>query len=356
MNQYGVICQIGSGSYGKVYKIIRKRDKKEFIWKEMRLEGIPENGRMLIENEINILKELNHPNIVKQYETFTDDSNSKLYIVMEYCEKGDLDKLILQNKNNRNIVDEQLIWDILFQTLNALNYIHNDKKILHRDIKPSNIFLDKDYNIKLGDFGLSRKYYNQYANTILGTPLYMAPEMLEKKQYNVEADIWALGCSIYELTNFVVPFDAPNMEILLNKINNGPPKRINNIYSEYLWKIVSEMLTPDYTKRPSSSQLLGECNEIISIRNNIFNIKNKNEVQAKWDRLMVYDIALQVKQKEQEDKDKIFNIKDRELKEREQKILEKEMLVNEAYKEMLAKHKLNETNKMLNLNAFNTLF
>jgi NIMA (never in mitosis gene a)-related kinase len=171
---------------------------------------------------------------------------------MEYCEKGDLDKLILQNKNNRNIVVEQLIWDILFQTLNALNYIHNDKKILHRDIKPSNIFLDKDYNIKLGDFGLSRKYYNQYANTILGTPLYMAPEMLEKKQYNVEADIWALGCSIYELTNFVVPFDAPNMEILLNKINNGPPKRINNIYSEYLWKIVSEMLTPDYTKRPSS--------------------------------------------------------------------------------------------------------
>jgi len=354
MNQYEVICQIGSGSYGKVYKIIRKSDKKVLIWKEMRLEGIPENGRKLIENEISILRELDHPNIVKQYETFTDDSNSKLYIVMEYCEKGDLDKLILQNKNNNKFVDEDLIWDILVQSLNALKYMHNDRKILHRDIKPSNIFLDKYYKIKLGDFGLSRKYFTQYANTILGTPLYMAPEMLEKKQYNVEADIWALGCSIYELTNFVVPFEAQNMEILLNKIRNGPLKRINNIYSEYLWNIVSKMLIYDYKQRPSSSDLLEECNKIVSIRNNMFNIKNRNEIQAKWDQLMLYDLKLQMMERQVNERGQIMNIKDKELMEREQKVLEKEINVNKAFDEMIKKNKeLKAKNKMLNFNTFN---
>ena len=306
MNNYEVIGQIGSGSYGKVSKIIRKSDRKVLIWKEMRFEGISENGKKLIQNEINILRELNHPNIVKQYETFIDNSNSKLYIVMEYCEKGDLDKLILKNKNNNKLVDEELIWDIISQTLNALKYIHYDKKILHRDIKPSNIFLDINYNIKLGDFGLSRKYFTEYANTILGTPLYMAPEMLEKKQYNVEADIWALGCSIYELTTFVVPFDAPNMDILLNKIKSGPPKRINKIYSEYLWNIISKMLIYDYRKRPSSAELLEECNKIISLRNNIYNVKSRNEIQAKWDQLILYDLKLQIKEKEQKEIDRIM--------------------------------------------------
>jgi NIMA (never in mitosis gene a)-related kinase len=140
MNKYEVIAQIESRKNKRVCKIIRKRDRKLLIWKEMNLEGIPKNEKKLIENEINILRELNHPNIVKQYETLTDDSNSKLYIVMEYCKKGDLDKLILKSKNNKKVVDEELIWDILVQTLNALKYIHNEKKIIHRDIKPSNIF------------------------------------------------------------------------------------------------------------------------------------------------------------------------------------------------------------------------
>ena len=356
MKKYEVIGLIGNERNGRIYKIIRKSDKEMLLWKELRLELITGNEKRLIENEINILRELNHPNIVKQCETFMDDTGLKLNIVMEYCEKGDLDKLILQNKNNKNIIDEQLIWDILIQALNALNYMHNEKKILHNDIKPRNIFLDKNYNIKLGNFRLSQKYLNVYGNCIIGTIPYMSPELLEKKQSTFKADIWALGCSIYELATFVSPFDAPNMDIVLRKIKKGAPKITNNIYSEYLWNIISKMLIYDYIKRPSSSELLEECNAIISLRNNIFNIKNRNEVQAKWDKLIVYDIALQMKQKEQkeqEEKDKIYNKKDRELKEREQKILEKEMLVNEAYKEMLAKHKLNETNKMLNLNAFN---
>ena len=212
MEKYIALSEIGKGSFGRVIKIMRKSDNKILIWKELNCENISEKEKEFITNEIMILQELNHPNIVKQYEVIPDNINSKIYIVMEYCEEGDLDKLILKNKNNKQLIDENLIWDIIIQTLNALNYLHNEKKVLHRDIKPSNIFLDKDYKIKLGDFGLSRKYLFE-AKTILGTPLYLPPEILERKPYNEKADIWALGCSIYELTSFHTPYEAPNVNI-----------------------------------------------------------------------------------------------------------------------------------------------
>ena len=284
MDKYEVIGEIGKGSFGTVSKIKRKSDKKILIWKELKYEGISDKEKELIVNEISLLKEMNHPNIVKQYETINDERNFKLYIIMEFCDGGDLDKLILKNKFHKKLVDEKLIWDILIQILRALNYIHNEKKILHRDIKPSNIFLDKDYNIKLGDFGLSKKFINEYSNTIIGTPLYMSPELLERKPYNIKTDIWALGCSLYELATFSTPYEAPNMNVLLNKIKNGLPQRIDKTYSDELWNIISKMLTYDYNKRPSSLQLINDCCRIFFLKNR--NIRNYNK--KKWEELLSF--------------------------------------------------------------------
>ena len=128
MDKYEVIGEIGKGCFGRVSKIIRKSDKQILIWKELNYEGIPDKEKQLIINEINLLKEMNHPNIVKQYETIKDEINSKLYIVMEYCDGADLEKLILKNKLDKKYLKEEFIWDILFQALIALNYIHNEKK------------------------------------------------------------------------------------------------------------------------------------------------------------------------------------------------------------------------------------
>jgi len=354
MNKYEVIGLIESGKNERVYKILRKIDKKILILKEVRFEGLVDYEKKIIENEINILGELDHPNIVKQYETFKNDSNSKQYIVMEYCEKEDLDKIILQSKHNNKIVDEQIIWEILIQVLNALIYIHNDKKIIHGNIRPRSIFIDKNYNIKLTNFLLCQKHFNDYSNSIFGTLPYMSPEMIEKKQFNDKADIWALGCSIYELVTFVSPFDAPNMDIVLRKIKKGVPKKINNIYSEYLWNIVSKMLTTDYRKRPSSSELLEECKKVISIRNKIVYIKNRNQVQAEWDQ-MILNVAYQIMEKEQKEKekDKIMDINYKDLKQREQEVLklENEKCINEVFNEMLRKNKelkAKNINKMKN--------
>ena len=358
MDKYEVVSEIGKGSFGIVSKIIRKIDKKILIWKELKYEGISDKEKQLIINEINLLKEMNHPNVVKQYETINDERNSKLYIVMEYCDWGDLDKLILKNKFHKKFCDEKLIWDILIQILIALNYIHNEKKIVHRDIKPSNIFLDKDWNIKLGDFGLSKKFYSEYSNTIIGTPIYMSPELLERKPYNVKTDIWALGCSIYELATFSTPYEAPNMNVLLNKIRNGLPQRIDKTYSDELWNIISKMLTYDYNKRPSSLELIEEYDEYFSFKKIINN--DRNDIIKMYKQLyLLYKQKYEKIEKEQKEKEKKIkkreelvnrkaeeqNIKEVELNKKEKELEKKEKEQN--IKEMKLELKEREINKIL---------
>ena len=322
MDKYFVLNEIGSGSYGVVRKVKRKSDNKTLICKEIKLEGLSEKERELMANEMNILRELNHPNIVKQYETIKDYLHSKIYIIMEFCEGGDLDKLILKNKSNRKFIDENLIWDIAIQTLKALDYLHNDKKVLHRDIKPSNLFLDKNYNIKLGDFGLSRKYFTSYVKTILGTPLYMSPEILDNKPYNEKADIWALGCSIYELASFNPPHYASNQRLLKIKVQTEPIKRIDKKYSDDLWNFISKMLTYDYNYRPSTKELINQYNNIIKSKDK----NNLEDIQNKWEELLLYEENLKKKEKEQKEKEERFNLiqkqKENELKNKEKSLYE----------------------------------
>ena len=122
---------------------------------------------------------------------------------MEYCENGDLSKVIKRFENGKKgYMDEQLVWKILAQLCVALKACHLKKPnpILHRDIKPANVFLTKDNNVKLGDFGLSKELSSEskYASTNVGTPYYMSPEQVKEERYNHKSDIWSLGCIIYE--------------------------------------------------------------------------------------------------------------------------------------------------------------
>ena len=351
MDKYKVIGEIGKGCFGRVSKIIRTSDKQILIWKELNYEGIPDKEQQFIINEINILKEMNHPNIVKQYETIKDERNSKLYIVMEYCDGEDLEKLINKYKFHKKLVDEKLIWNILIQALRALNYIHNEKKILHRDIKPSNIFLDKNSNIKLGDFGLSKKFYNEYSNTIIGTPIYMSPELLERKPYNVKTDIWALGCSLYELATFSTPYEAPNMDVLLNKIRNGLPQRIDKTYSDELWSMISKMLTYDYNQRPSSLELINNCCRIFVLKyrnQRNYNQKKMEELQIFKQQLDKKCIELQKKDEKLREKEKIIRNREHSLNKLEENLKMKELELIKKEKELKEKYKnFNENKKEL---------
>jgi len=134
----------------------------------------------MLVSEVNILRELNHPNVVKYYDRVIDKSRTRIYIVMEYCEGGDISTLIKNSRKSKTFLPEDMVWIILSQMLLALQACHTrkDGKILHRDLKPGNIFLDEKNNVKLGDFGLSKVMGadSVFATTHVGTPYYMSPE------------------------------------------------------------------------------------------------------------------------------------------------------------------------------------
>ena len=160
MDDYEVLELIGKGNFGSISKILRKSDNKILVWKELDYGLMSEKEKQNIVSEVNILKELHHPNIVQYYDRIIDKQNQKIYIIMEYCEGGDIGKIIKKLKTTQEHFPEELIWKFFIQVLQALKFCHNYKegksKILHRDIKPSNVFLDGQNNAKLGDFGLSR--------------------------------------------------------------------------------------------------------------------------------------------------------------------------------------------------------
>ncbi|KAI8849375.1 kinase-like domain-containing protein [Chytridium lagenaria] len=258
---------IGSGSFGVIRKVRRRSDGQILARKEIDYRKMTEKEKRQLVAEVNILRELRHPNIVRYFERFVDRENSMIYIIMEYCEGGDLAMAIQRCKKESKRIPESTIWAVLTQLLQALDECHNagavagkppnHPTILHRDIKPDNVFIDNMRNVKLGDFGLSRVIENpesEFAKTYVGTPFYMSPELVNESCYNTKSDIWALGCLIYELCALEPPFQAKTQAALSTKIRQG---RINQLPAEYsaeLNYMVRQMLTQ--LKRPGTVEIL----------------------------------------------------------------------------------------------------
>ena len=318
MEKYEVLNQIGRGNFGKIFKIKRKSDNKILIWKELDYSQMNEKEKEQIVTEVNILRELNHPNIVKYYDRIIDKKNSKIYIIMEYCENGDISQLIAQCKKEGQYISEEVIWKIFTQILKAVHEIHTHKTgiILHRDIKPSNIFLDKNNNIKLGDFGLSRLLSSEkkFAYSHVGTPYYMSPEQIDETKYNEKSDIWSLGCLLYEMAAFRPPFQAKNQIMLGIKIKSGKIERINKRYSNELWKCICWMMNINYEKRPST-----------------------------WDLMKIHEVKIIIKEEEIEELFKYIKILEEKLKNKEIELINKENELNDR------EIKLNEIEKNNNL-------
>lgn len=139
-----------------------------------------------------------------------DKEQAKIFIIMEYCENGDISQIIKKCRQKKDFIGEDVIWKLFTQIALALYQCHKRKEgmILHRDLKPGNIFLDGGNNVKLGDFGLSRVLSKEsvYATTNVGTPYYMSPEQINEQKYNDKSDIWALGCIIFEMAALKPPF------------------------------------------------------------------------------------------------------------------------------------------------------
>uniref|UniRef100_UPI00358F9BE9 serine/threonine-protein kinase Nek2 isoform X1 n=2 Tax=Myxine glutinosa TaxID=7769 RepID=UPI00358F9BE9 len=262
MEDYQVLNTIGWGSYGECQKILRKSDEKVLVWKVLDYGTMTGAEKQKLVSEVNLLRELKHPNIVRYYDRIIDRSNATLYIVMEYCEGGDLANLITRCRRDRRFLDEAFVMRVFRQLLLALRECHHrshgGRTVLHRDLKPANVFLDAQQNVKLGDFGLARilQHDTSFAKTFVGTPYYMSPEQFCCMSYNEKSDIWSLGCLLYELCSLTPPFTGSNQKQLAERIKEGRFKKIPMHFSDELNNVISRMLHLKDYLRPSIEQLL----------------------------------------------------------------------------------------------------
>ncbi|KAH7909222.1 kinase-like domain-containing protein [Hygrophoropsis aurantiaca] len=267
---------IGNGSFGIIRKVRRKSDGLVYARKELNFERMSERDRKQIVAEVNILKDLHHEHIVRYHDRHVDRDAGILYILMEYCGGGDLSTVIKQAQKHNRPVPEDTIWHYFMQILLALHHCHHpsspgksgsgsendgrDKRpqILHRDLKPDNVFLDEANTVKLGDFGLSKALAQaSFANTYVGTPYYMSPELMQEKAYDSKSDIWSLGCLIYELCALKPPFhEAKTHAELSIFIRNGRIPPLPRGYSSALSNVIKAMLNLNPAMRPSAAQLL----------------------------------------------------------------------------------------------------
>ena len=218
---YEIKKKLGQGGYGEVYQVLNESDNKYYALKEFPIKGETEDNIQAIKKEAQILSKFNHRNIVKYYDSLEKDD--KFFIFMEYCDVHNLNFFINKHKEKSELIEEKIIYNIIKQICLGLKEIHS-KNIIHRDLKPENIFMNKNNEIKIGDFGISKELNSYKAitktNNNLGTLYYIAPEILKNGKYNNKADIWSLGCIIYELFNLDFYF-LNNMMHEIKKINEN---------------------------------------------------------------------------------------------------------------------------------------
>ncbi|XP_029065574.1 serine/threonine-protein kinase Nek5-like isoform X4 [Monodon monoceros] len=254
MDKYDVIKAIGEGAFGKAYLAKGKSDSKHCVIKEINFEKMPIQEKEASKKEVILLAKMKHPNIVTFFSSFQE--NNRLFIVMEYCDGGDLMKRIKKQRGVLLSEDQILSWFV--QISLGLKHIH-DRKILHRDIKTQNIFLSKNGMVaKLGDFGIARVLNNtmELARTCVGTPYYLSPEICQNKPYNNKTDIWSLGCVLYELCTLTHPFEGNNLHQLVLKICQARVPPISPRFSHDLQSLISQLFEVSPRARPSISSIL----------------------------------------------------------------------------------------------------
>ena len=240
---------LGKGGFAKCYELKRVDNGRIFAAKIFDKQGLS-NGRSKkkLINEIKIHKKLNNANIVG-FEKFFEDKDN-VYILLELCSNQTLKELVKRRKR----LNELEVQCYTLQIIRALRYLHNHR-IIHRDLKLGNLFLTSKLELKLGDFGLAAKleYDGQRRKTVCGTPNYVAPEILEKKNgHSYEVDIWSLGIVIYTMLFGVPPFDANDEKIIYKKIKMNSYTFPENIKVENsAKKLISSLLNLDPSKRPS---------------------------------------------------------------------------------------------------------
>ena len=256
--KYKVLKLIGKGNYGKAFLVKNLEDENLYVNKVIDMSHFSKDQLENALHEVEILKSLQHPNIIRCIDFFVE--KNLLCLVTEFADLGDLSKIIKYQVLSGYFFSEEIILNWFVQLCFAIKYIHS-KNILHRDLKLSNIFLTSKGNIKLGDFGIAKilSSKDELTKTLVGTPYYLSPELCLKKPYNYKSDIWSLGCILYEMMYLKHAFEADSIgELVLNILQGNYNTNINAGFSDSVINLLKSILVINPKYRPSIEQILNK--------------------------------------------------------------------------------------------------
>ena len=255
--------ELGKGNFGSVSLVLSKLTNKVYAMKEIKSNRYKnEEQKLKVEKEIKLLENMNHPNVITYFSSFSENGN--FYIILEYINGGSLEDLKKRAQKEGKVLTEEKVWDFLVQILAGLMYLHENKKIIHRDIKPDNILFDKEGNIKITDFGISA--VNKvgvddiigFHNTCIGPLQYMAPEVVNGGSYTFKSDIYMLGLTFFN----IMSGQLPEKKIVTNNdvlIALNPNASISDYYSKDIKYFLTKLLTVDVNERPSTKMAFIEA-------------------------------------------------------------------------------------------------
>lgn len=250
---YRDLVKIGQGASGGVYIAhSNSNDNRAVAIKQMNLEQQPK--KELIINEILVMKGSKHPNIVNFIDSYL--LKGDLWVIMEYMEGGSLTEIV-----THSVMTEGQIGAVCRETLKGLKFLHS-KGVIHRDIKSDNILLSIDGNIKMTDFGFCAQIneINLKRTTMVGTPYWMAPEVVSRKEYGPKVDIWSLGIMTIEMIEGEPPYlnETPLRALYLIATNGTPKLKEPEALSYDMRKFLAWCLLVDFNKRADADQLLAD--------------------------------------------------------------------------------------------------
>lgn len=257
---YTVVRILGQGGQGRVYEV-RNRDGELRVLKQLSVLGDSSKASAL--TEIRLLSSLRHPCIVPYLDSFlarsvpSIASEDVLCLIIKRCER-DLHQDLLSRREQCSHVEEPLVISWLTQLCWGLQHLHS-RKFMHRDLKPQNVLLTLGSRVLLADFGMAGQlqYTQELKQTVVGTPSFMSPEMLNGRPYGCKTDQWALGCVLFEIMALKAPFEGcMSYAAIVTSVLHSPPMRAPPGYSPKLSTVLEALLAKQPDDRPSNDALL----------------------------------------------------------------------------------------------------